>query len=90
MTEAEKIAAGLTKAQRQWLPAFTKEPLGMFPVGMPRATRRKLAEMGLITMERPFAFGMVKSRLTPLGLQVRVILQDRFPTSATTDTPSKS
>jgi len=68
------VVASLSPAQRKWLPEFTQEPVGFFPIGMSKITRRRLAELGLITMERPVAFGVTKSRLTPLGLAARAYL----------------
>lgn len=73
----EQIAAGLTKAQRKWLPWFPEAPLAGRPIGMSKATLRGLIEERLVEEHRPHHFGMVKWNVTPLGLAVRTILENR-------------
>lgn len=75
MTDAAKIASGLTKAQAHWLPWFTPEPFAGRPVGMAKATLRGLIEKGLVGEQRPKHFGMVKWWITPLGIAVRAELE---------------
>lgn len=72
---AEEIAAKLPPAKRKWLPTFRDEPFAGRAIGMSKATLRALIADGLVEEHRPQFFGMIKWNLTPLGQQVRSILE---------------
>jgi hypothetical protein len=69
MSEAEKIAAGLTEAQRRAL-------LGAWPISGP-SHGAFLLEVGERTFNQLWGLDLVNIRnlLTPLGLEVRKVLQ---------------
>jgi hypothetical protein len=89
MSEAEKIAAGLTKASRR---ALVKIGDGWTEEGSPGPARKdayslwwgKDGKKRLVEPPEPYAISQFtcswKYRLTPLGRSVRAILQ-RFPTT---------
>lgn len=77
MADPAAIAAGLTKAQRNWLPSFSEQPKPYLPIGMSRRTRESLVDLSLVEKISPrTGFGLVLFGLTPLGLRVRQILEE--------------
>jgi hypothetical protein len=72
MTEAEKIAAGLTEAQRE---ALLGDARGL--KGHPRLERNGLLER--VVIEKVATALVPVTRLTPLGLAVREALKPHHP-----------
>lgn len=67
----EALVGKLTKAQRHWLPTFSEDWFGGYAIGMSKATMTRLIDAALVEVQRPAHFGIIKYRLTPLGLAVR-------------------
>lgn len=75
-----KLAEGLTKAERKWLPTFRAELFGGYAAGMSKRTLQNLIAKGFVEQIRPQSgFGLVKWRLTTLGLALRAYLKDHKP-----------
>jgi hypothetical protein len=76
MSEAREIVGKLSEAQRRVLSALGPLPIMWLPAPSGRATRKKLVTLGLMTEIMPRGgFGMVQFAATPLGLEVRTILE---------------
>jgi len=75
--EIARIAAGMTAAQRKWLPWFKPEPFGGYPIGMSKRTLDQLIERGLIDKHRPAYFGAVKWSLSATGQYVAAYLKEQ-------------
>ncbi len=81
MLEADKleeIISGLSEAQRKWIPEFDAEPRQWYPIGCSRPTLRALVRLGFVEEIRPPFFGMVKWRLTPLGLALKAHMKGQL------------
>lgn len=71
----ERIARGLTKAQRASIPRFSANPFYGYPAGLPKRSLVRLIETGLVEQHDPAGgVGYVKWNLTELGLAVREYL----------------